>query len=263
MKKTSWTDLNSGRKYTTCYRLRDYYEAPSAPQVSEEPTPADHVQGNYPQWGDEQYMDWCRGCPVDASLSSYCYDDGDPYDYDELGLADRLFNVVHAADQPLWDGCTQSELGVIAELVVMKDAVDLEYCKFCGDPRYKPSRGRDPHRKKSPYVVLRYLQLTPRLQRLYSLRATAKHMSWHATHQTEEGSMCHPSDAESWKHFDWMYPDFIEESRNVRLGLCIDGFALHELLKFWHVGSRTYDHATNMAFMMLAVLMWTENDLPT
>ncbi|KAL0448865.1 UNVERIFIED_CONTAM: hypothetical protein Slati_1442900 [Sesamum latifolium] len=26
---------------------------------------------------------------------------------------------------------------------------------------------------------------------------TAEHMTWHATLQTEEGSMCHPSDAEA------------------------------------------------------------------
>ncbi|KAL0289878.1 UNVERIFIED_CONTAM: hypothetical protein Sangu_2600000, partial [Sesamum angustifolium] len=68
-----------------------------------------------------------------------------------------------------------------------KDDVDLEYCKFCGDARYKPSRGRDPYRKKSPYAIFRYLPLTPCLQRLYSSRAIAEHMTWHATHQTEEG----------------------------------------------------------------------------
>ncbi|KAL0287405.1 UNVERIFIED_CONTAM: hypothetical protein Scaly_2764900 [Sesamum calycinum] len=45
------------------------------------------------------------------------------------------------------------------------DDVDLEYCKFYGDARYKPSRGRDPHRKKSLYVVLKYLSLTLRLKR--------------------------------------------------------------------------------------------------
>ncbi|KAL0285591.1 UNVERIFIED_CONTAM: hypothetical protein Sangu_2772700 [Sesamum angustifolium] len=39
--------------------------------------------------------------------------------------------------------------------------------------------------------------------------------------------MCHPSDAEAWKHFDRMYPDFAEKPRNVRLGLCIDGFTPH------------------------------------
>ncbi|KAL0324682.1 UNVERIFIED_CONTAM: hypothetical protein Scaly_2435300 [Sesamum calycinum] len=52
-------------------------------------------------------------------------------------------------------------------------------------------------------------------------------MTWHAIHQTEEGSMCHPSDAETWKHFDRMYPDFAEEPRNVRLGLCADNFVPH------------------------------------
>ncbi|KAK4383319.1 hypothetical protein Sango_2787400 [Sesamum angolense] len=73
----------------------------------------------------------------------------------------------------------------------------MEYCKFYGDARYKPSRERDPHWKKSPYAVLR------------------------------GGVECHPSDAEAWKHFDQMYPDFAEEQRNVWLSLCIDGFALH------------------------------------
>ncbi|KAL0359902.1 UNVERIFIED_CONTAM: hypothetical protein Sangu_0839600 [Sesamum angustifolium] len=64
--------------------------------------------------------DGTRSCLVDASPSSYCYDGSDPYDYDESRLTDRFFNVVHAADQPLWDGCTQSQLGVVAELVDIK-----------------------------------------------------------------------------------------------------------------------------------------------
>ncbi|KAL9230702.1 hypothetical protein vseg_006018 [Gypsophila vaccaria] len=37
--------------------------------------------------------------------------------------------------------------------------------------------------------------------------------------------MCHPSDGEEWKPFDSLYPDFADESRNVRLGLCTDDFA--------------------------------------
>ncbi|KAL0307869.1 UNVERIFIED_CONTAM: hypothetical protein Sangu_3007200 [Sesamum angustifolium] len=44
---------------------------------------------------------------------------------------------------------------------------------------------------------------------------------------TENGVMCHPSDAEAWKHFDDTHPDFATEPRNVRLGLCADGFAPH------------------------------------
>ncbi|KAL0336387.1 UNVERIFIED_CONTAM: hypothetical protein Sradi_4850600 [Sesamum radiatum] len=42
-----------------------------------------------------------RSCPMDAGTSSYVYDDGGLYDYNESGLTDRFFNVVHAADQPL------------------------------------------------------------------------------------------------------------------------------------------------------------------
>ncbi|KAL0314883.1 UNVERIFIED_CONTAM: hypothetical protein Sangu_2332700 [Sesamum angustifolium] len=119
-----------------------------------------------------------------------------------------------AADHPLWNGCTQSQLGVVAELVdiktdghiseriydrisqwanriispdhtlagdyyntkkvindlglpiekidvckdgcmlYLKDNVNLEYCKFCGNARYQLSQGRDPRWKKSPYAVL-------------------------------------------------------------------------------------------------------------
>ncbi|KAL0336708.1 UNVERIFIED_CONTAM: hypothetical protein Sradi_4882700 [Sesamum radiatum] len=125
--------------------VQDYYEAPSVPQVSEEPTSAGHVEGNYLQLGDEQRMDWAqkmvfyatglsyfasshknvpndgmRSYPVDTCTSSYVYGGSDLYDYDESGLTDRFFNVVHAADQPLWDSCNQSQLGVVAEFVDIK-----------------------------------------------------------------------------------------------------------------------------------------------
>jgi len=71
------------------------------------------------------------------------------------------------------------------------------------------------------------LPLTPRLQRLYHTAGIAEQMTWHATHEAQDGVMCHPSDAEAWKHFDRTYPDFGSEARNVRLGLCADGFAPH------------------------------------
>ncbi|KAL0325329.1 UNVERIFIED_CONTAM: hypothetical protein Sradi_5102200 [Sesamum radiatum] len=82
-------------------------------------------------------------------------------------------------------------------MLYWKDDIDVEYCKFCGDPRYKPTRDRNPRRKKSPYAVLRYLPLTPHLQRLYASPATPEHMTWHVSHVTEEDSMCHLSDAEA------------------------------------------------------------------
>ncbi|KAK4411793.1 hypothetical protein Sango_0252300 [Sesamum angolense] len=137
------------------------------------------------------------------------------YDYDVSGLSEQFFDVVQEADNPLYSGCDQSQLAAVARLVNIKaehnmsercydqkDDIDMEYCKFCGDPMYKPTRDRNPHLKKSLYAVLRYLPLTPRLQRLYTSPATADHITWHASHLTEEDSICHPSDAEVWRHFD-------------------------------------------------------------
>jgi hypothetical protein len=34
----------------------------------------------------------------------------------------------------------------------------------------------------------------------------------------------HPSDGEVWKHFNSVHPHFSTKSRNVRLGLCTNGF---------------------------------------
>ncbi|KAL0403923.1 UNVERIFIED_CONTAM: hypothetical protein Sradi_2033100 [Sesamum radiatum] len=61
--------------------------------------------------------------------------------------------------------------------------------------------------------------------RLYASLATAEHMTWYASHVAEESSICYPSDAGNWRYFDRTHPNFALEPRNVRLGLCIDGFA--------------------------------------
>ncbi|KAL0448284.1 UNVERIFIED_CONTAM: hypothetical protein Slati_1384800 [Sesamum latifolium] len=108
-------------------------------------------------------------------------------------------------------------------MLYWKDNIDLDYCKFCAEARYKPTKEHNPNRKKTLYAVLRYLLITPRLQTLYASQVTVEHMTWHANHQTEEGSMCHPSDAEAWRHFDRTHPNFVAEPHNVRLDLCTDG----------------------------------------
>ncbi|KAL1212376.1 hypothetical protein V5N11_029867 [Cardamine amara subsp. amara] len=48
-------------------------------------------------------------------------------------------------------------------------------------------------------------------------------MRWHGEHR-QDGDITHPSDAEAWKHFRSLYPDFAYERRNVYLGLSTDGF---------------------------------------
>ncbi|VFQ76380.1 unnamed protein product [Cuscuta campestris] len=50
-------------------------------------------------------------------------------------------------------------------------------------------------------------------------------MRWHAEHSHDSvGDMCHPCDSEAWKQFNLSNPTFASEVRNVRLGLCTDGF---------------------------------------
>ncbi|KAL0411172.1 UNVERIFIED_CONTAM: hypothetical protein Slati_3706900 [Sesamum latifolium] len=157
-----------------------------------------------------------------AFWSSNYKQDGDPDD-------DRLNDIVHAIEQPLWSCCTQSQLGVVTELVDIKDDIDLDYCKFCGKARYKPTRERNLNRKKTPYAILRYIPLTPPCRGCnYASEVLAEQMMWHANHQMDEGSMCHPSYVEAWRHFDRIYPDFAVEPRNVRLGLRMHRFSLQE-----------------------------------
>ncbi|KAM3281368.1 hypothetical protein P3S67_028389 [Capsicum chacoense] len=103
------------------------------------------------------------------------------------------------------------------------DDEHLTSCKFCSKPRYKRcvvSRKR----KLIPYKKMYYFPLILRLQRLYASCATAADMRWHHEHKKEDDVMCHPSDSEAWKHFNESHPFFAVELRNVRLGLCTNGF---------------------------------------
>ncbi|KAM3249472.1 hypothetical protein P3L10_011242 [Capsicum annuum] len=103
------------------------------------------------------------------------------------------------------------------------DDEHLTSCKFCSKPRYKRCVGSR-KRKLVPYKKMYYFSLIPRLQRLYASHATAADMRWHHEHKKEDGVMRHPLDSEAWKHFNESHPFFAAEPRNVRLGLCTDGF---------------------------------------
>ncbi|XP_057993064.1 uncharacterized protein LOC131174044 [Hevea brasiliensis] len=109
-------------------------------------------------------------------------------------------------------------------MLYYKENIDGTSCKTCGHPRYKPRKSSTARQKNLPFKVLRYLPLIPRLQRLFMSSKTAAHMVWHAFNQHTDGTMSHPVDSEAWKHFDRTYPLFASDPRNVRLGLCTDGF---------------------------------------
>ncbi|KAL0444624.1 UNVERIFIED_CONTAM: hypothetical protein Slati_2185100 [Sesamum latifolium] len=80
----------------------------------------------------------------------------------------------------------------------------------------------------------------------------------------EEGSICHPSDAETWRHFDRIYPDFAAEPRNVRLSLCTDGFASHRqygrIYSCWSVILTPYNLPSEMCmsfeYMFLTMVIY-------
>ncbi|GLT26620.1 hypothetical protein SLA2020_016750 [Shorea laevis] len=49
-------------------------------------------------------------------------------------------------------------------------------------------------------------------------------MTWHLKCCEDADEVIHPMGSEAWKHFDETHPTFAEEPRNVKLGLCTDGF---------------------------------------
>ena len=108
-------------------------------------------------------------------------------------------------------------------MLFYKEDSDLSECKFCGQDRYTTSRRGS--RKRVGRSILTYMPLAPRLQRLFMCSKTAGDMTWHATTQTSPGYMQHPRDGGAWKHFDEVFPGFAAEQRNVRIGLCTDGFS--------------------------------------
>ncbi|XP_004516953.1 uncharacterized protein [Cicer arietinum] len=103
------------------------------------------------------------------------------------------------------------------------NSADIE-CRFCHEPRYVPRKPRIGNHKDIPIKRMFYMSITPRLKRLYASTETAAQMRWHQHNISSSGSLRHPSDGEAWNHFDAKYPNFVNEPRNVRFGLCSDGF---------------------------------------
>lgn len=100
----------------------------------------------------------------------------------------------------------------------------LTECSVCGEPRYRLGRRGTTASNSVPRKTMFYLSIVTRLQRLYASMQTAPQMTWHYENINTPGKLRHPSDGEAWKHFDEVHPDFAAEPRNVRLGLCSDGF---------------------------------------
>jgi len=106
-------------------------------------------------------------------------------------------------------------------LYYLKNAEMTEFM-ICGHSRYKPRTSRG--KILVAYKKLRYFPITSKLQRLFMSPRTAEYMTWHQSHDAVDGVIVHPSDGEAWKHFNSVHPHFSAKSRNVRFGLCTNGF---------------------------------------
>ncbi|RDX99034.1 hypothetical protein CR513_17969, partial [Mucuna pruriens] len=135
-------------------------------------------------------------------------------------------------------------------------------CLICNTNRYKSITKRGVQKNISVKKMW-YFPLIPRLKRLYSSIATASHMRWHSDNERDPTFLCHPSDAEAWKHFDRLHPEFSKDPRNVRLGLCADGFnpfgQYGKSYSCWPVILTSYNLPPRMCmkreFMFLTVLI--------
>ncbi|GKU94092.1 hypothetical protein SLEP1_g7626 [Rubroshorea leprosula] len=101
---------------------------------------------------------------------------------------------------------------------------NLTACPMCRESRYEPKNISAIRQKDVPRKSLWYLPITPRLQRLYMSRKATEHLTWHLKCREDADKVIHPTASEAWKHFDETHPTFVDEPRNVRLGLCTDGF---------------------------------------
>ncbi|XP_078161763.1 uncharacterized protein LOC144557101 [Carex rostrata] len=232
---------------------------------------------------------------LDAAGSSFEWTADEPPNQQ----AQEFYNIMKAADEPLWDGCDKEHtvLACVTDLLSIKadcgitkegfnriisavkkwlpkenrlppnqyqckklvkglglshvkihacpndcmlyyddDNISKEKCDVCGHNRFKPGN-RENTTKRLPYKEVRYLPIGPRLLRLFLTSTTAEQMRWHKEGKREkEGVMVHPADAESWKEFNRLNPDFAADPRNVRLGLCSDGFSP------FNMGGRSYSN---------------------
>ncbi|XP_028061843.1 uncharacterized protein LOC114265279 [Camellia sinensis] len=149
-----------------------------------------------------------------------------------------------------------------------KENATLEKCSTCQASRY---RVNDSKGKKIPHEILRYFSLTPRLRRLHMSRKTAKDMRWHNDKRVDDGVGRYPADCKEWKEFDLHYPQFSQETRNVRLDLATDGFNpfgnMSTSYSMWPVIHMPYNlppwRCTRAPFCMMSLLIPGRNQLGT
>jgi hypothetical protein len=166
-------------------------------------------------------------------------------------------------------GLRYQNINMCLNLCMLYSLENAESTKYrtCRHSRYKPRTNKE--RTLIAYKKLRYFQITPRLQRLFMSPETAKHMTWHQSHDVVDGVMVHPFDGEAWKYFNSVHSQFSVKSRNVQLELYINGFNLFRSFttpySCWSVILTVYNLPPGMCmrleFMFLSTVIPSPNSL--
>lgn len=90
--------------------------------------------------------------------------------------------------------------------------INEKVCRFCKEERYTFKKTSCNKVNEVSRKRMWYLPLSPRLQRLYTSPSTTNNMRRHSENVQEECVLIHPSDSETWKHFDRAHPNFGPET---------------------------------------------------
>ena len=118
-------------------------------------------------------------------------------------------------------------------ILFRKEHAEAKYCPKCESSRFVEVDSGDGQKRQLtvPVKVLRYLPPIPRIQRLFMIEESAKQMTWHKMGtRYNPDKLVHPSDAQSWTHFDGIHHHKALEARNVRVALATDGFNPYGML---------------------------------
>ncbi|KAL0374014.1 UNVERIFIED_CONTAM: hypothetical protein Sradi_3317100 [Sesamum radiatum] len=132
------------------YNCTAHGEAQVLENYDDQPTPVCSERPVAPnmrtQWGDYEQMNWDQRMVYDTVRPQFFSTHPEPEaqgasssfpagvssnDYHVSGLSKQFFDVVHAADQPLYSECDESPLAAVARLVNIK--VEHNMCERCYD----------------------------------------------------------------------------------------------------------------------------------
>ncbi|CAJ2669088.1 unnamed protein product [Trifolium pratense] len=130
----------------------------------------------------------------------------------------KFYAMMEEVNKPLYEGASDSKLSMCVRLLAAKSNWNVP--EDCLEFFSKMMLDATPVKDNMPTS---YYDAS-RLQRLFASMKTASQMTWHYYNKTNSNVMRHPCDGFAWEHFDTMHPDFAQDPRNVRLGLCSDGF---------------------------------------